>query len=356
MSLQFHTFVKNETMGFRIDDKVKFLNEAGGGVIKKLLANNQAMVEIEDGFEINALLSNLVHDTSAQHIALDVEPEAKPVKLEKPKNVAKEPQAKASEVAVADKKMVADDKALICLAIVPIGLDSAFAYNLFDIYILNDSNYDILFTAAQVKDNIYGLIEKGELEAGMSQNIGQYTIEKLRTIQRIVVDILYFSTSSYVSKAPTTHNSDFAGIAWNNPETFSKNDYFDEPAFIIQLGRKMSYKSFPITNKDAVKTEPEAQVVNDTEEVDLHIEEITENIAGLQPGEILQMQMARFETTLEGALKGKTKRIVYIHGVGNGKLRYEIQKVLKNKYPSLQYQDASYAEYGFGATMVLLKK
>jgi hypothetical protein len=345
-------------MGFRIGDKVKFLNEAGGGVIKKLLANNQAMIEIEDGFEINALLSDLVHDTSAQHIALDVEPETKPAKVEKPKNTAKEATAKTVEPVNSDKKTVVDDKALICIAVVPVGLDSAFAYNLFDLYILNDSNYDILFTASQVKDNIYGLIEKGELEAGMSQNLGQYTLEKLKNIQRIVVDVLYFSTSSYLSKAPTTHNSEFSGIAWNNPETFSKNDYFDEPAFILQLGRKVSFKSTPITNKDAVKVEPEIQVSNDTEEVDLHIEEITDNIEGLQPGEIMQMQMARFETTLEGALKGKgkTKRIVYIHGVGNGKLRYEIQKVLKNKYPSLQYQDASYAEYGFGATMVILKK
>jgi len=343
-------------MGFRIGDKVKFLNEAGGGVIKKFLANNQAMVEIEDGFEINTLLSNLVHDTSAQHIALDVEPEAKPTKVEKPKNFVKEPQDKASGPTFSEKKIVSDDKALVCLAIVPVGLDSAFAYSLFDLYILNDSNYDILFTAAQVKDNIYRLIEKGELEAGMSMNIGQYTLEKLKTIQRIVVDVLYFSTSSYISKVPTTHNSDFAGIAWNNPETFSKNDYFDEPAIIIQLGRKTSFKSSSKTNKDIVKIESEAQVVNETEEVDLHIEEITDSIEGLQPGEILQMQMARFETTLEGALKAKTKRIVYIHGVGNGKLRYEIQKVLKNKYPSLQYQDASYAEYGFGATMVILKK
>ncbi|HEY9123183.1 MAG TPA: DUF2027 domain-containing protein [Bacteroidales bacterium] len=343
-------------MGFRIGDKVKFLNEAGGGVIKKFLANNQAMVEIEDGFEINTLLSNLVHDTSAQHIALDVEPEAKPTKVEKPKNFVKEPQDKASGPTFSEKKIVSDDKALVCLAIVPVGLDSAFAYSLFDLYILNDSNYDILFTAAQVKDNIYRLIEKGELEAGMSMNIGQYTLEKLKTIQRIVVDVLYFSTSSYISKVPTTHNSDFAGIAWNNPETFSKNDYFDEPAIIIQLGRKTSFKSSSKTNKDVVKIESEAQVVNETEEVDLHIEEITDSIEGLQPGEILQMQMARFETTLEGALKAKTKRIVYIHGVGNGKLRYEIQKVLKNKYPSLQYQDASYAEYGFGATMVILKK
>ncbi len=62
---------------------------------------------------------------------------------------------------------------------------------------------------------------------------------------------------------------------------------------------------------------------------------------------------------LEGALKagGKStpKRIVFIHGVGKGKLRYEIEKELRRNYPKLRYQDASFAEYGYGAIMIFLK-
>jgi dsDNA-specific endonuclease/ATPase MutS2 len=76
--------------------------------------------------------------------------------------------------------------------------------------------------------------------------------------------------------------------------------------------------------------------------------------SGLTDGEILEIQLRRFEMALETALNGNVRKIVFIHGVGQGKLKYEISKVLNKKYPDLKYQDASFKEYGYGATMVLL--
>jgi dsDNA-specific endonuclease/ATPase MutS2 len=58
---------------------------------------------------------------------------------------------------------------------------------------------------------------------------------------------------------------------------------------------------------------------------------------------------------LEGAIKSKVKRIVFIHGVGNGKLKFELRKLLDTTYAKLRYQDASFKEYGYGATLVMLK-
>jgi dsDNA-specific endonuclease/ATPase MutS2 len=75
----------------------------------------------------------------------------------------------------------------------------------------------------------------------------------------------------------------------------------------------------------------------------------------MAPGEIIQIQLARFETALQGGLKGNTKKMVFIHGIGNGKLKYEITRALDSKYPKLKYQDASFKEYGYGATLVYLK-
>jgi dsDNA-specific endonuclease/ATPase MutS2 len=65
--------------------------------------------------------------------------------------------------------------------------------------------------------------------------------------------------------------------------------------------------------------------------------------------------MSRFTIALDGAVRSKTKKIVFIHGIGNGKLKYEIRKTLDSKYSRLKYQDASFKEYGYGATMVILK-
>ena len=54
--------------------------------------------------------------------------------------------------------------------------------------------------------------------------------------------------------------------------------------------------------------------------------------------------------------KSKKKRIiVFIHGKGVGILKSEIIKAFKRDYKHLDYQDASFQEYGYGATMVIIK-
>ena len=71
---------------------------------------------------------------------------------------------------------------------------------------------------------------------------------------------------------------------------------------------------------------------------------------------MLDIQMDKFHSELQAALKSKKKKkIVFIHGVGNGRLRYELRKSLERNYSNLDFQDASFKEYGYGATLVYLK-
>jgi dsDNA-specific endonuclease/ATPase MutS2 len=51
----------------------------------------------------------------------------------------------------------------------------------------------------------------------------------------------------------------------------------------------------------------------------------------------------------------KGQKIIFIHGKGEGVLRTAIEKELKTRYKSCEYQDASFREYGFGATSVKIK-
>ena len=48
------------------------------------------------------------------------------------------------------------------------------------------------------------------------------------------------------------------------------------------------------------------------------------------------------------------RKIVFIHGKGEGVLRAEIEKQLKSRYRHCEYQDASFQQYGFGATQVTI--
>ncbi|MDR0995820.1 MAG: Smr/MutS family protein, partial [Tannerella sp.] len=50
----------------------------------------------------------------------------------------------------------------------------------------------------------------------------------------------------------------------------------------------------------------------------------------------------------------REQRIVFIHGKGDGVLRAAIERELKTKYKNCSYQDASFREYGFGATLVTI--
>ena len=101
---------------------------------------------------------------------------------------------------------------------------------------------------------------------------------------------------------------------------------------------------------------PEAKVPkNNIIEIDLHAHELLDSTAGMSNGEILNYQLDVFRKTLE-EYKSKTGlKIIFIHGKGEGVLRKAIEKELNTRYKQHYYQDASFREYGFGATMVTIR-
>ena len=89
--------------------------------------------------------------------------------------------------------------------------------------------------------------------------------------------------------------------------------------------------------------------------MDLHITELLDNTNGLSNADMLNYQLEKFHEVLAKYAVNKGQKIVFIHGKGDGVLRKAIEKELKTKYKQYYYQDASFREYGFGATMVTIK-
>ena len=87
-------------------------------------------------------------------------------------------------------------------------------------------------------------------------------------------------------------------------------------------------------------------------EVDLHIHELLDNFERMTDGEILTIQMEHFERMLAIAEKKKVKKVIFIHGVGQGVLRAEIRSFIKSYYPQCEFLDGNYQKYGHGATEV----
>ena len=88
-------------------------------------------------------------------------------------------------------------------------------------------------------------------------------------------------------------------------------------------------------------------------EVDLHLEELLDSTAGMDNFEMISYQLRYFEQCLDEAVERRIRKFVAIHGVGKGRLREEIRKILKNR--SVEFSDAAYGKYGYGATEIRLK-
>ena len=90
-------------------------------------------------------------------------------------------------------------------------------------------------------------------------------------------------------------------------------------------------------------------------EVDLHINQLLDFTIGMSNTEIITVQLSKFRQTLEENRNKKGQKIVFIHGRGEGVLRSAILSELESKYKNFSVQDASFKEYGFGATMVTIR-
>lgn len=89
-------------------------------------------------------------------------------------------------------------------------------------------------------------------------------------------------------------------------------------------------------------------------EVDLHINSLLETTVGMDNAAILKYQLGVFRKTMDTYKKCKSQRLVFIHGKGEGVLRRAVIDELRLRYPLCTYQDASFQQYGFGATMVTI--
>lgn len=87
-------------------------------------------------------------------------------------------------------------------------------------------------------------------------------------------------------------------------------------------------------------------------EVDLHINKLIESVVGLSNTDILTLQLGVFRQELNKSIKGNEREIIFIHGIGNGTLKGELRRVADQEFRWCSQEDASFKEYGFGATRI----
>ena len=88
-------------------------------------------------------------------------------------------------------------------------------------------------------------------------------------------------------------------------------------------------------------------------EVDLHIHQLVKNTKGLSNFDMMNLQLETAKRQLEFAIRKRIQKVVFIHGVGEGILKEELQYLFK-KYDGVKWYDADYQKYGLGATEVYI--
>lgn len=90
-------------------------------------------------------------------------------------------------------------------------------------------------------------------------------------------------------------------------------------------------------------------------EFDLHIEKLVPNKRGMSNYDILTLQSETAKRHIEFAIRNRIPKIVFIHGVGEGILKAELDFLL-GRYDNIAFQEANYQKYGQGATEVFIKQ
>ncbi|NGY38045.1 DNA mismatch repair protein MutS [Flavobacterium sp. XN-5] len=90
-------------------------------------------------------------------------------------------------------------------------------------------------------------------------------------------------------------------------------------------------------------------------EFDLHIEKLVPNKRGMSNYDILTLQSETAKRHIEFAINNRIPKIVFIHGVGEGVLKAELDFLL-GRYDNIAFQEGNYQKYGQGATEVFIKQ
>ena len=127
----------------------------------------------------------------------------------------------------------------------------------------------------------------------------------------------------------------------------------DDELFNSYLISKMNYEEIQFQNIDEKKKNKFKinKQRKDTTVVDLHIDKLIKFQTNLKKYEILSFQLKIAKKKLDLAILNGAKRIIFIHGVGQGILKSELEKILR-LYNNLEFYPANFKEYGYGATEV----
>lgn len=391
----------------KIGDKVRFLSETGGGRVSGFKGNNIVLVEDEDGFEIPTPISEVVvvtnEDYSTTHQVSVAQQSSNnstqhSIKQQLANNTPDDSEEDEDEeeddpsvnFIPKPKERTGGDKLTVCLAFVPVD-ERDFQNTTFETYLVNDSNYLVAYAYFTIEGTNCKLRYTGEIEPNTKLFLEEIHRNDLNSMLHLGVQLMAYKEDKAFLRQPMADvQFRLDAIKFYKSNTFVANEFFEQHALLYRLvdnGKVMrqftlSARDFKAelyaesapaepapTTKEQAEVKPKAadkpqapspkrtkQILKDEKIViDLHASELLDTTAGMSSSDILEYQMEVFRRTLDEYKKKKGQKLIFIHGKGEGVLRRAIIHELNYRFKQYPYQDASFREYGYGATQVTIK-
>jgi hypothetical protein len=349
----------------KIGDKVRFLNAVGGGIVRKFKNKDIVIVEEDDGFETPVLIrecivleSNTMQIKSASQKVIE-KIEVAPV-IEKPDKAVYE-----------ITEIVGGDRLNVHLAYLPIDIKNLGKTN-YEVFLINESNYYLFFNYMSRQNNAWMSRRSELIEPNTRLFLEEFSKNQFPELEKICIQLIAFKKDKpYALKNTYSVELRLDLLKFYKLHSFRENVFFEDEALIYpivandeavrellisasDLQEAMNQKNRvdkPQQNLIPVKKNPIPEII----EIDLHINQLLDMTTGLSATDILQVQIDKFNRIMTENKNRKGQKIVFIHGKGEGVLRNAILSELKLKYKHCPVQDASFREYGFGASMVTIK-
>lgn len=356
-----------------IGDKVNFLNAVGGGKVTKIIDSRMVMVEIEDGFEVPCMISDLVLDYRAQPAAARQQQIVDTVQQEiKEKELLQQQQQEDARHGGLRRFSKEAEKEGVYMAFVP-HEQQWLLTGAMDVMLVNHTPYEMLYTFTIKED------------AGKFVNVDYGQLDKYEkvVVETISREDLEYWCNGIVQAIFTRDTSDEVLLPLNAPFSLRTNRFFKEGSYQMSgvLGEKAVMvclseivalrhgdSDFSKLMKDGVGSQaPKKDLVKQEAPidkhktgqgeaiVDLHIGELVDNILGLSSHDMFNIQMDYFRKMLDSAIAAGYAKVTFIHGVGNGVLKNAIIEELKN-YKNTENHMASIAKFGVGAIEVEVRE
>lgn len=352
-------------MSIKVGDKVRFLSEVGGGIVTGFVNKDTVKVEDADGFEVPMPARECV-------VIVTDDYNIKRKTSDKPQANNKSEERKVSAPQFNPRPVETREGEVLNVFLGYVPMDTkAISTTPFEAYLINDSNYYIYYTYLSAEGKAWKCRAQGMIEPNTKLFLEEFTKEALNEMEHVAVQLIAFKESkSFILKPTVCVELRIDTVKFYKLHTFQDSMFFEEPALIYDIIKndrpiKQMYvnakeiEEVLLTKKSADRPAStpivKRTVKNAILEIDLHIDELLDDTTNMDNKEILQYQLDKFHEVLAEYKDQREQKIVFIHGKGDGVLRKAILDELRHKYKTYSNQDASFKEYGFGATMVTIK-